>query len=74
MDFNGFSLPERRHHLRNHASGLKRESDFVFQAKGVIRPTRLGDGVHYENQAVGRVVPLNLLADAAGYEMVQRCG
>ena len=39
-------------------------------AKGVIRPSRLGHWVHRENQALGRLVPLNLLADAAGYEMV----
>ncbi len=39
-------------------------------AKGVIRPSRLGHWVHHENQALGGVVPLNLLADAAGYEMV----
>lgn len=39
-------------------------------AKGVIRPSRFGHWVHHENQALGRVVPLNLLADAAGYEMV----
>jgi DNA-binding XRE family transcriptional regulator len=39
-------------------------------AKGVIRPTRLGHWVHHENQALGRLVPLSLLADAAGYGMV----
>lgn len=39
-------------------------------AKGVIRPTRMGHWVHHENRALGRLVPLNLLADAAGYEMV----
>jgi hypothetical protein len=39
-------------------------------AKGVIRPSRLGHWVHRENQALGRLLPLNLLADAAGYEMV----
>ena len=39
-------------------------------AKGVIRPERLGHWVHHENRALGRVQPLNLLADAAGCEMV----
>jgi DNA-binding XRE family transcriptional regulator len=39
-------------------------------AKGVIRPSRLGHWVHHENQALGRLVPLSLLADAAGYGMV----
>ncbi len=39
-------------------------------AKGVIRPGRLGHWVHRENQAMGKLVPLNLLADAAGCEMV----
>jgi DNA-binding transcriptional regulator YiaG len=39
-------------------------------AKGVIRPNRLGQWVHRENQAMGRLVPLNLLADAAGYDIV----
>ncbi len=39
-------------------------------AKGVIRPNQLGHWVHHENQALGRLVPLNLLADAAGYRMV----
>lgn len=39
-------------------------------AKGVIRPSRLGHWVHRQNQALGRIVPLNLLADAAGYELV----
>src|SRR5215471_17736170 len=39
-------------------------------AKGVIRPDRLGHWVHHENRALGRLVPLNLLADLAGYEMV----
>jgi len=39
-------------------------------AKGVIRPNRLGHWVHRENQAMGRLVPLNLLADAAGYDIV----
>jgi DNA-binding transcriptional regulator YiaG len=39
-------------------------------AKGVIRPNRLGHWVHLENQAMGRLVPLNLLADAAGYDIV----
>jgi hypothetical protein len=39
-------------------------------AKGVIRPGRLGHWVHHENRALGRLVPLNLLADPAGYEMV----
>ncbi|MGH9429979.1 MAG: hypothetical protein ACRD3T_00390 [Terriglobia bacterium] len=39
-------------------------------AKGVIRPDRLGHWVHHENRALGRVQPLNLLADAAGCEVV----
>jgi len=39
-------------------------------AKGVIRPSRLGHWVHRENQALGKLVPLNLLADAAGYDLV----
>ncbi len=39
-------------------------------ARGVIRPSRLGHWVHCENQALGGIVPLNLLADGAGYEMV----
>jgi hypothetical protein len=39
-------------------------------AKGVIRPGRLGHWVHHENQALGRLLPLSLLADAAGYGMV----
>ena len=39
-------------------------------AKGVIRPGRLGHWVRQENRALGRLVPLNLLGDAAGYEMV----
>jgi hypothetical protein len=39
-------------------------------AKGVIRPGRLGHWVHQENRALGGLVPLNLLADPAGYEMV----
>jgi len=39
-------------------------------AKGVIRPERLGHWVHHENRALGKVQPLNLLADAAGCEMV----
>jgi len=39
-------------------------------ARGVIRPDRLGRWVHRENRALGRIVPLNLPADGAGYEMV----
>ena len=39
-------------------------------AKGVIRPDRLGHWVHHANPSLGKVVPLNLLADASGYEMV----
>ncbi len=39
-------------------------------AKGVIRPSRFGHWVHQPNLALGKVVPLNLLADGAGYEMV----
>lgn len=39
-------------------------------ARGVIRPGRMGHWVHTENRALGRMVPLNLLADGAGYEMV----
>jgi hypothetical protein len=39
-------------------------------AKGVIRPGRLGHWVHQENRALGKLVPLNLLADRAGYELV----
>lgn len=39
-------------------------------ARGVILPNRLGHWVHHENQALGRLVPLNLLADARGCEMV----
>jgi hypothetical protein len=39
-------------------------------AKGVIRPSRLGHRVHHENQALGRLVPLSLLADAAGYGII----
>ncbi len=39
-------------------------------AHGVIRADRLGHWVHEENQALGNLVPLNLLADAAGYDLV----
>jgi predicted DNA-binding protein (UPF0251 family) len=39
-------------------------------AKGVIRPNGLGYWVHRENPSIGKVVPLNLLADAAGYDIV----
>ncbi len=39
-------------------------------AQGVIRPDRFGHWAHRENRALGRIIPLNLLADAAGYEMV----
>jgi hypothetical protein len=39
-------------------------------ARGVIRPTRLGHWVHRENQAMGKLMPLSLLGDAAGYDMV----
>ncbi|MGH9455417.1 MAG: hypothetical protein ACRD2O_15760 [Terriglobia bacterium] len=39
-------------------------------AKGVIRPDRLGHWVHHENLALGRLRPLNLLADPAGCDMV----
>jgi hypothetical protein len=44
--------------------------DLTQLAKGVIRPNRLGHWVHHENQALGRLIPLSLLADAAGYGMV----
>jgi len=44
--------------------------DLTQLAKGVIRPSRLGHWVHHENQALGRLAPLSLLADAAGYGMV----
>jgi Protein of unknown function (DUF2384) len=39
-------------------------------ARGVIRPGRLGHWVHRQNQALGKLAPVGLLADAAGYEMV----
>jgi Protein of unknown function (DUF2384) len=39
-------------------------------ARGVIRPDRLGHWVHQQNQALGKIAPLGLLSDAAGYEMV----
>ena len=39
-------------------------------AKGVVHPERLGHWVHHENAALGGLVPLNLLADAAGNELV----
>ena len=39
-------------------------------AKGVIRADRLGHWVHHENAALGGLVPLNLLTDVAGNEMV----
>jgi uncharacterized protein (DUF2384 family) len=39
-------------------------------ARGVIRPSQLGHWVHHANQALGKLVPLSLFADAAGYEMV----
>jgi DNA-binding transcriptional regulator YiaG len=38
--------------------------------KGVIRPSRLGHWIHHGNRALAGVAPLNLLADAAGCEMV----
>ncbi|HUI40503.1 MAG TPA: hypothetical protein VL523_00895 [Terriglobia bacterium] len=44
--------------------------DLTQLARGVIRPSRLGHWVHGQNRALGKLVPLNLLADAAGYEMV----
>jgi hypothetical protein len=44
--------------------------DLTQLAKGVIRPDRLGHWVHRQNQAMGRLKPLNLLADAAGYDIV----
>ena len=44
--------------------------DLTQLAKGVIRPSRFGHWVHHENQALGRLAPLSLLADAAGYGMV----
>jgi hypothetical protein len=39
-------------------------------ARGVIQAGRLGHWIHTSNYALGRVVPLNLLGDAAGFEMV----
>ncbi|MGA3210892.1 MAG: hypothetical protein ABSD20_06255 [Terriglobales bacterium] len=39
-------------------------------AKGVIRPDRFGHWIHCDNEALAGIVPLNLLADAHGYEIV----
>lgn len=39
-------------------------------AKGVIRPEHLGAWLHEDNRALGDLVPVNLLADPAGYRLV----
>lgn len=39
-------------------------------AKGVIRSDRLGHWFHHPNAALGKITPISLLADGAGYEMV----